>query len=141
VLGTRFLLTEESGAHPDYKRRLLDARDTVLTELFSMGWFGRTRVIWNEAAERWLTPDEPLGPSAVRLLNRAAAPLLARLPDSLQSGFAGRQDPSRPFFGPMAATRDGPAKLVEAGPLYAGESVARIDDLGRAGPLTRELAG
>jgi NAD(P)H-dependent flavin oxidoreductase YrpB (nitropropane dioxygenase family) len=38
VVGTRFLASWESGAHPAYKERLLDARATVLTELFGMGW-------------------------------------------------------------------------------------------------------
>jgi len=33
VCGTRFLMTDESGAHPAYKARLLDARKTILTEL------------------------------------------------------------------------------------------------------------
>lgn len=34
VSGTRFLMSEESGAHPAYKERLRGARATVLTELF-----------------------------------------------------------------------------------------------------------
>ena len=37
VAGTRFLLSPESRAHPDYRRRLLDADETVLTELFGSG--------------------------------------------------------------------------------------------------------
>src|SRR5688500_3594811 len=38
VAGTRFLLSDESGAHPAYQRRLLEARETLLTELFGGGW-------------------------------------------------------------------------------------------------------
>src|SRR5690242_14979903 len=38
VVGTRFLLSDESRAHPDYKRRCLAADTTVLTELFGLGW-------------------------------------------------------------------------------------------------------
>jgi nitronate monooxygenase len=36
-LGTRFLVARESGAHPDYRKRLLDAteRDTVVTSAFT----------------------------------------------------------------------------------------------------------
>jgi nitronate monooxygenase len=36
-LGTRFLLARESGAHPDYRKRLLDAteEDTVITRAFT----------------------------------------------------------------------------------------------------------
>jgi hypothetical protein len=49
--------------------------------------------------------------------------------------------PSQPLLSPQAANDDGPAGLVEAGPLYAGETVARIESLSPAGELTRELAG
>src|SRR2546421_669268 len=38
VLGTRFLLSDESHAHPEYKRRCLEAHETVLTQLFRLGW-------------------------------------------------------------------------------------------------------
>src|SRR5437764_6606474 len=38
VAGTRFLLSDESRAHPEYKHRCLEARETVLTELFGLGW-------------------------------------------------------------------------------------------------------
>ena len=37
VIGTRFLLSDESHAHPDYKQRCLDAGETILTELFGLG--------------------------------------------------------------------------------------------------------
>jgi hypothetical protein len=54
---------------------------------------------------------------------------------------AASQSPKVPLFGPAAATAGGNANLVEAGPLYAGECVSRIDDIRPAGQLTRELAG
>ena len=39
-VGTRFLATRESGAHPEYVAALLGADDeaTVLTEAFAVGW-------------------------------------------------------------------------------------------------------
>ena len=39
-MGTRFVASDECDAHPRYKARLLAAegRDTVLTELFDVGW-------------------------------------------------------------------------------------------------------
>ena len=49
------------------------------------------------------------------------------------------QRADRPLLSPMAAT-EAHGGLVDAGPLYAGESVARIEDIRPAGPLTRELA-
>jgi hypothetical protein len=42
---------------------------------------------------------------------------------------AASQAPSRLFFGPAAATADGPASLVDAGPLYAGQRVAPVSDV------------
>jgi nitronate monooxygenase len=140
VLGTRFLMTEESRAHPAYKQRLMESRETVLTELFGAGWAGaKHRVIWNEAAERWLAGDHR-GPAAVRLLNRALSPALAAVPMSMQGVAARLQRPGVPLLGPFAATDDGPHGLLDSGPLYAGESVARIYDVRPAAELVRELA-
>lgn len=139
VCGTRFLMSDESGAHPEYKRRLAGARETVLTELFGVGWPAPHRVIANEATRRWLKGD-PRGPGWLRALHRATAPLASRAPVAVQMRMAGRQSPARPVFGPAAATAGGPESLVDAGPLYAGETVARIDDVRPAAELVRELA-
>src|SRR5437899_135883 len=89
VLGTRFLMSDESHAHRAYKERLLEARETVLTELFGSGWPSAHRVLWNEAAERWLRGDRR-GPAWVRELNRAGAPLIARAHTRLQDALASR---------------------------------------------------
>lgn len=39
-VGTRFVASEESESHPDYKKRVVAARetDTVYTEMFHLGW-------------------------------------------------------------------------------------------------------
>jgi nitronate monooxygenase len=44
------------------------------------------------------------------------------------------------LFGPAAATADGPDNLVDAGPLYAGDCIARIDEIRPAAELVRALA-
>jgi NAD(P)H-dependent flavin oxidoreductase YrpB (nitropropane dioxygenase family) len=139
VLGTRFLMTDESRAHPAYKQRLMEARETVLTELFGAGWPAKHRVLWNEAAERWLAGDHR-GPARVRLLNRAFAPALARLPYRVQDAVSRLQRPNIPLLGPVAPTDDGPRNLLDAGPLYAGETVARIYDVRPAAEVVRALA-
>ncbi|MFL5907476.1 MAG: NAD(P)H-dependent flavin oxidoreductase [Solirubrobacterales bacterium] len=139
VSGTRFLMSEESGAHSAYKARLAEAERTELTELFGMGWPAPHRVVPNAATERWLEGD-PRGPGWLRVLQRATAPAFSRVPMSLQARMAGTQRPDRPLFGPAAATVDGPANLVDAGPLYAGESIKRISDIRPAAELVRELA-
>jgi nitronate monooxygenase len=138
VCGTRFLMTDESGAHPAYKARLVEARETILTELFGAGWPAPHRVVANRATERWLGPD-PRGPGWLRALHRATAPALSRVPVSTQSRLAATQRASLPIFGPAAATALQPPNLIEAGPLYAGESVDRISDIRSAGELVREL--
>ena len=138
VCGTRFLMTDESGAHAIYKTRLIEARETVLTELFGVGWPAAHRVLPNEATARWLARD-PRGPGWVRAFHRATAPVLSRVPVPMQFRLAATQKPSRPMFGPAAATVDGPPNLIEAGPLYAGECVNRISDIRPASELVREL--
>ena len=141
VLGTRFLMTRESGAHDAYKRRLTEARETVLTELFGVGWPSAPhRVVPNAATARWLRRD-PRGPLPARLANRLTGPLVARVPMRYAAAMAGRQATWAPFFGPSAPTAGGPASLVETAPLYAGETVARIDDVLPAGDVVASLVG
>jgi nitronate monooxygenase len=140
VCGTRFLMSEESGAHPIYKARLLVARETVLTELFGAGWPAPHRVVPNEATARWLRSD-PRGPGWLRAFHRATAPVFSRVPVPMQFRLAATQKPSRPMFGPAAATVEGPPNLLDAGPLYAGECIDRIADIRPAGELVRELVG
>ena len=138
VSGTRFLMTEESGAHPAYKARLVEADETILTELFGAGWPAPHRVVANEATARWLSRDVR-GPGWLRVVHKATAPVLARVPVPMQFRLAATQTPNRPMFGPAAATAVGPPNLIEAGPLYAGECVDRLTDIRRAGELVREL--
>jgi NAD(P)H-dependent flavin oxidoreductase YrpB (nitropropane dioxygenase family) len=139
VLGTRFLLTPESGAHPGYRARLLGAHDTVLTELFGMGWPAPHRVVRNAATERWLRRDAR-GPAAVRALNRISAPVASRVLPRYQEALLARQDARVPLLGPVAPTAGRPDSLLDSAPLYAGTTVARIDELRPAAELVRELA-
>jgi NAD(P)H-dependent flavin oxidoreductase YrpB (nitropropane dioxygenase family) len=139
VVGTRFLLSHESRAHPVYKQRCLDASDTLLTELFGLGWPDAPhRVIPNHATRRWLRGD-PRGPGWIRAANRLSAPLATRIPAALQDRTTKTQGPSRPFLGPQPATDDGPTGLLDSGPLYAGINVARITDIRAAAELVKTL--
>jgi NAD(P)H-dependent flavin oxidoreductase YrpB (nitropropane dioxygenase family) len=139
VAGTRFLLSEESHAHPEYKRRCLEADTTVLTELFGLGWpRGPHRVIPNAATRRWLG-DGDRAPAWMRLVNSVTQPLVTRLPESFQAQALKLQRASGPFLGPQPPTDDGPAGLVDSGPLYAGANVVRIGDIRPAAELVRAL--
>ena len=135
VLGTRFLLTEESGAHAEYKRRALDgSRDPAHPSCSAPAGPPPHRVLPNAATERWLG-DDPAGPGWVRRLHRVTAPALSRAPDAVIARAAALQRPGSPMLGPQPPVEGGPPGLLDAGPLYAGETVARITELRPAGEL------
>ena len=138
VAGTRFLLSEESHAHPVYQERLLAARTTVLTELFGAGWPAPHRVVANAATERWL-PSDRRGPRLRRALNRLTGPTARYMPASVQGRIARAQHPGSLLLSPLGPTDDGPTNLLDAGPLYAGETVARIDDVQPAATIVAGL--
>jgi nitronate monooxygenase len=139
VAGTRFLLSEECRAHPDYKQRCRDASETILTELFGLGWPDAPhRVIPNDATRRWLRGD-PRGPRWIRAANRISSPLTSRIPATAQARAITAQRPSQPFLGPQPPTDDGPPSLLDSGPLYAGMNVARITDVRPAAELVKAL--
>jgi NAD(P)H-dependent flavin oxidoreductase YrpB (nitropropane dioxygenase family) len=139
VIGTRFLLSDESRAHPGYKQACIDARETLVTELFGLGWPDAPhRVIANAATRRWLNRDAR-GPRWIRASNRLTRPLTLRIPIAIQERAARAQRPSRPFLAPQPPTDDGPAKLVDSAPLFAGANVGRITDIRPAAELVKRL--
>lgn len=138
VAGTRFLLSDESRAHPGYVQRLLDADETLLTELFGAGWPVPHRVVPNRATARWLRGD-PRGPASSRALNRFLAPGARFVPASVQLRLARAQRPGSRLLTPAGPTDDAPGTLVDAGPLYAGQTVARIREVRPAAELVAAL--
>jgi len=134
VAGTRFILSEESRAHALYKERLLESRETVLTELFGAGWPAPHRVVPNAATEHWGEP-----PPLTRLLNHLLAPGARYAPPSLQTRMVQAQRPGSRLLLPAGPTDDAPSTLVDAGALYAGETVARIEEVAPASDLVRQL--
>jgi nitronate monooxygenase len=138
VAGTRFLLSDESRAHPGYRQRLQAAEQTILTELFGAGWPAPHRVVANAATERGLR-DDRRGPALNRALNRLTAPGARYMPASIQARIARAQHPGGRLLSPQGPTDDGPVNLLDAGPLYAGETVARIDDVLPAAEIVKAL--
>jgi nitronate monooxygenase len=128
VAGTRFLLTDESAAHPIYKRRLLAADQTLATLLFGVGWPLRHRVIPNRATERWCATNE-LGPRLVRVVGRLSAPLARTVPLDAMGALSGRQRPGIPLFTPALPVAGMPDQAVDSTALYAGETVSRLHDI------------
>ncbi|MGN6586152.1 MAG: NAD(P)H-dependent flavin oxidoreductase [Solirubrobacterales bacterium] len=159
VAGTRFLLSEESRAHPLYKERLLDSRETLLTDLFGAGWPAPHRVVPNAATDHCFgrrssfvgnTPKKDerreegarellRGPCLNRALNYLLAPGARYAPPGLQARMMRAQRPGSRLLSPAGPTDDGPATLVDAGALYAGETVARIEEVRPAAELVRTL--
>ncbi|HKG40333.1 MAG TPA: nitronate monooxygenase [Conexibacter sp.] len=138
VAGTRFLLADESHAHPGYRVRLLDGSRTLLTELFGLGWPAPHRVLPNAATERWLGADVR-GPRVLRMLSKVSGVGARWMPAPVQARIARAQRPQSPLLSPTPATDDGLATLVDAGPLYAGQTVARIHDVRPAAELVAAL--
>lgn len=139
VVGTRFLLSDESHAHSEYKQRCLDARETVMTELFGLGWPDAPhRVIPNAATRRWLQRGER-GPRWILTGNRITRRLTTVIPVAAQDRALKAQRPWQPFLGPQPPTDDGPANLLDSGPLYAGANVGRITEIRPAAELVKML--
>jgi NAD(P)H-dependent flavin oxidoreductase YrpB (nitropropane dioxygenase family) len=107
-MGTRFVATDESGAHPIYKQAIVDARatDTVLCTDFSVLW--------------------PNGPEPHRVLRRSVD--AAKAIDGDVAGeamFLGEARPMPKFaIPPPVASSSG---NIEAFAMYAGMSVENID--------------
>jgi hypothetical protein len=66
--------------------------------------------------------------------------MVARAPGRLQERALRAQRPWQPFLSPQPATDDGPATLVDSGPLYAGDAVGRIGEVRPAAELVKALA-
>lgn len=138
VAGTRFLLTEESGAHPAYQRRVLAAERTFATLLFGFGWPLPHRVVPNAATDRWCRASE-LGPNWVRRAVRLSAPLGRALPLSMLGGVLALQRPGLPLFTPAPPLAGMPTVSVDRAALYAGETTRRLHDVVPAAEALRRL--
>lgn len=128
VAGTRFLLSDESRAHPAYKRRVIEAQRTLATDLFSLGWPLRHRVVPNAATERWCAGDER-GPLLARAIGRLSAPVGRVMPIERMGAMAAMQRPGLPLFTPALPLAGMPEGSIDRCALYAGQTAVRIDDV------------
>jgi nitronate monooxygenase len=137
IAGTRFLMTYESHAHPEYKRRVLNADLTVETTLFGLSWPLRHRVVPNAATRRWCRSDGTAKtlPAALNTGSRALAVL-----GYLDAGALLRlQSPRRPVFTPLAPLAGMPDSWVDCAALYAGETALRISEITSAEQALADL--
>lgn len=119
-IGTRFLAAKESGAHPKYIEAVLnaDAKDTVLTETFSVGWaHAHHRVLKSCLVEVNSFKDEIVG----------------------ERDLAGVKNPIP--RGSIALPTKETTGYIEAMALYASRAVGAIAEAQSANEIIDELTG
>ena len=128
VLGTRFLASSESRAHPRYKQRLVDAagEDTVHTILFGHGWpYAPVRTLRTAFVEEWLGKEERGQQS------RPDEPVIGN------TTIAGQEMPVLRFMG-MPPNSDSTGD-IELRSLLAGQAVGQIHDIRSAEEIVAGL--
>jgi len=126
-IGTRFLASEEAGAHPDYLERLLEANedDTVyLEDLFHIGWpVAPHRVLHNSTVANW---------------EKAGRPPIGKRPNEGEAVGNSRS------LGPILRYQSNTPAMdmdgdVGAMPLYAGQSVGLVKKRQPAADIVGEI--
>lgn len=126
ILGTRFVATQESRAHPDYKRLLVEATGdaTALTICFEGGWpYSAQRCLRNSTLEAW---------------EAAGSPAIGSRPGEGETvAFTANGEAILRYE--TAFPRQGYTGDIEAMCLYAGTGCAAIADIPAAGELVERL--
>ena len=129
-MGTRFVATRESTAHPEYKQAVLAAAetDTVYTRVFSGGWPDAPhRVLRNSTVGR-SGPGAAAGGSGEAAGGSGEAEVIAHYPGGHPIVRYSAEEPLAGMYGE-----------VEAMALYAGQSAALVWDIPSAGDLVPGL--
>ncbi len=137
--GTRFLMTNESGAHEAYKSLLVAESETILTTLFGLGWPEPHRVLINDAVKRWCN-DRGEPRTAIRILNWLTQFGAKYAPPGMAQKMMQSQRVNRPFFTPMLAAAGMDAPVLQALAAYAGECVREIHSVEPAAAVVESLA-
>lgn len=145
--GTRFLASPEAAAHEAYKNRLINADETVATNLFGLGWRDPHRVIVNEAVKKWCDKNgrEPRWVVPIHGMSSIARKLASASSSKGSGGGGGasmvaKQNLGKPLYTPASLSPEMSADLIEVVALYAGECVDKIGDLRPAAETVTELA-
>jgi NAD(P)H-dependent flavin oxidoreductase YrpB (nitropropane dioxygenase family) len=123
-VGTRFVASEEAGAHPDYVKALIaaEASDTVYTGVFSVGWSNAPHRVLRASIEAAQAFDGDI-------VGRRFWP---------DEGEEGEWEELR-RFGSITAT-DKTVGNIEAMPHWAGQSVGGVKSVQPAAAIVQELA-
>lgn len=125
ILGTRFVATQESRAHPEYKHRLIEAKgETALTVCFDGAWpYSAHRVLRNSTLEAW---------------EAAGSPAVGTRPGEGET-IAVTASGEEIFRYEDTAPKQGYSGEIEAMCLYSGTGCSEITDLPPAGALVERL--
>jgi NAD(P)H-dependent flavin oxidoreductase YrpB (nitropropane dioxygenase family) len=130
-LGTRFVASEESNVHPEYKRMIVEstAEDTVYTEdLYDVWWPDAPhRTLRNRTFSEWDAAGRP--PSGER-------PGEGTIVGTRRSQAGELVDWPRYATGMLTPDFVGDLELP---PIWAGESCSVVDDVRPAGEIVRDL--
>jgi nitronate monooxygenase len=137
--GTRFLMTDESRAHDAYKKRLVEARETIVTTLFGLGWPAPHRVLINEAVRRWCNDrGEPV--AGIRVLNWLSQFGARYVASWTAQRLVMVQRSTRPLFTPMPEVAGMSKVSADSLSDFAGKCVAEITSVDSARTVLNELA-
>jgi nitronate monooxygenase len=129
MLGTRFVMSREANAHPDYQAAITAASETgtaYLENLFDRGWRNAPhRALKNSTYRTWIDAGKP---------NRGSRPAEDEVVATLAGGS------QVPRYSSDAPTRQVSKGLAEAMALYAGQGAGLIGDVRPAGEIVSELA-
>jgi len=127
-MGTRFLASDEAAASPVYKELIVRSRaeDTVLTELFNIGWDAPHRVLRNRAVSEWEDAGRP-SPGK----RPGEGTIIGRVRVGGQSVEVVRYSVTPPLPG-----FEGDAEYYC---LYAGESCTLVNDIRPAAHIVRDV--
>lgn len=126
VMGTRFVVSQESGAHQIYKETLVNSKtdDTVLTVCMNKGWDNAThRIIRNSTFNLWESDGCP------SVGNRPGEH------DILGKNPVGKDIERYSFSAPTSNV----SGEIEAMTLYAGTSVNDINNIKSAGKIIEDI--
>jgi nitronate monooxygenase len=130
-LGTRFVASDEAFVHPEFKRRVVEARshDVVYADLYTVGWPGVAphRSLRNKLFEEWDRAGRP--PEGGRAGEGTSI--------GTRLNLSGERE-EVPRYASVMVTPDFEVDIDYA-PLWAGESIDVVNDIKPAGEIVREL--
>jgi NAD(P)H-dependent flavin oxidoreductase YrpB (nitropropane dioxygenase family) len=128
AIGTLFLATKESNAHPIYKQKVLAAteKDTVRTTLFGRGWPNAPhRTLRTRFVKEWLSEEERGNES------RPDEPIIG------ETRIAGQPVPVKRFCG-LPPSKDATGD-IESMNFLMGQGVGLVKEIKPAATVVREL--